>query len=815
MAAPMKFFAQATYWWVLGWSFVSLWAERLWARLWPASTVLMFFGAVACSGLIFRLGKYGHFGLLIFFLGFFILALFFMGRRFSVPRRAQVERRIEHESGLKHRPLSMLRDQPVEGASPAALKLWKKQQSKARQALLGLSVWRPRPRVGRHDKFGLRFVSMFCLALVLVIAQDRALPRLQAALKPPAIFKMPAGPQIALDIWIEPPAYTHAAPVFLATAQTGRNTAAEARVPDGSLLKIRVGGVTKAPRLFFAEKPAAAFDEAGTGTYTAEMVLTKNGLLDVRRGWWQSGLGSWQIAIIADEGPQIEILNAGAAERAALKITYTARDDYGIRHLRALIEPSPDIEAQPWHDTITFDIPFSGRQSREAEHHIENLARHPMAGMPVMLRLIATDEGGNVSESNIEKLALPERVFKNPTAAILNRERKRLIRYDDPLTYRVTTRVLLDIANRPALIKEDLRVFLGLVIAIKRLGYTPTKHSAYTVQDLLWHLAIRLEDGGLAMAREELRQALQNLNQALNDKNISEEKLQELSEEVSKKTQQYMQELAKEMRQRMEQGDGQQQQQPEISPELAQKLMEKMDMSEMEEMMRQLQHGDTREQMQAMTELMQKMLDATNPDNAMGERQQKQLENLQKMENLIQDQEKLLDQTGKMEPREESGAQADEQQRIRKELGGVMREMGENGQEVPEPFGNADQEMKQSQQQLGGDRPGGSIPHQKEALKNLQEGQDQAMQQLADQMKAGMMSGGGSGGQSGNYGEGYDPLGRENNRNPSRSDVKIPDEKERRRVQEIIQELRNRSNDWERPRHEREYIDRLLDPFSN
>ena len=43
--------------------------------------------------------------------------------------------------------------------------------------------------------------------------------------------------------------------------------------------------------------------------------------------------------------------------------------------------------------------------------------------------------------------------------------------------------------------------------------------------------------------------------------------------------------------------------------------------------------------------------------------------------------------------------------------------------------------------------------------------------------------------------------------------VKIPDEKERRRVQEIIEELRTRSNDFSRPKSEREYINRLLNQF--
>lgn len=810
----MNLLRRAAYYWTLAWSFISLLAERLWARLWAFSTVIMFFGALAAAGLVFKAGKTGHAVILALFVLFALFTLLFTGRRFRLPRRAHVERRIERESGLKHRPLAMIHDRPEPGTPDAAAKLWYAEQAAVAKLFTRLKIWRPRPRVYKQDKYGLRFAAMACLAVSLVIAQGKALDRIKAALTPPPVFQLPQT-QIAMDVWIEPPEYTHAAPVFLATAQTGRNADAEARVPAGSLLKLRVAGPKKAPHLRYNDQKIGTFAEAGPKSFTFEMPLTESGTMEIRRGWWQSPLGSWDVEIIPDGPAELKILSVDAAERAALKITYTARDDYGVQGLKAVIAPSPDVPDEPWHETIILDLPFSGKETREAEQHIVDLAEHTMAGVPVTISLTATDEAGNHAESNIEYTVLPERQFKNPSAILINNERKRLIRFSDPLTYRITAPRLASLANRPALIKEDMRVFLGLVVVIKRLIYSPHDDQIPGIRSLLWHLALRLEDGGLQLAKQELRDALQRLKQALNDKNISEEKLQELNDDVNRKTQQYMQELAKEMKQRMQQQGGDQKQ-PEISPELAQKLMEKMDMSEMKELMEQMQHGDSREQMQAMTEYMQKMLDALDPDNAMGQQDQKKLENLQKMEDLIRDQQQLMDKTGKMEPRQEAGEEAGEQGRIRKELGDVMREMGENMPEVPEQFGDADQEMRKSQQQLGGGKPDESLPHQKKALDKLQEGQEEAMQQFADQMKQMIMMGsGGKGNDTGNYGEGFDPLGREGNKNINRSDVKIPDEKERRRVQEIIQELRGRSNDWQRPREERQYIDRLLDPYSN
>lgn len=161
---------------------------------------------------------------------------------------------------------------------------------------------------------------------------------------------------------------------------------------------------------------------------------------------------------------------------------------------------------------------------------------------------------------------------------------------------------------------------------------------------------------------------------------------------------------------------------------------------------------------------------------------------------------------------------AAEQYVIRQQLGDVMRKIGENLPQLPDNFAKSDQEMKQAGESFMQGDTKGSMPHQKEALDQLQNGMDKSMQQMADQLQTTIMSFGflPQGAESG-YGQGFDPLGRNgkpDNGKPGDDYVKIPDEKERRRVQEIIEELRNRSNDYSRPKQEREYIDRLLDQFN-
>jgi len=159
-----------------------------------------------------------------------------------------------------------------------------------------------------------------------------------------------------------------------------------------------------------------------------------------------------------------------------------------------------------------------------------------------------------------------------------------------------------------------------------------------------------------------------------------------------------------------------------------------------------------------------------------------------------------------------------EQGTLRDKLGDIMRKIGEGLPQLPDNFGKADQAMRQSGQELKENDAKGSLPYQKEALDQLNGAMDKSVKQMADQLQTtllnfGFMPGGAEKG----FGQGFDPLGRNmgNTGNPNtESDIKIPDEKERRRVQEIIEELRTRSNDYSRPRQEREYIDRLLDQFN-
>lgn len=153
-----------------------------------------------------------------------------------------------------------------------------------------------------------------------------------------------------------------------------------------------------------------------------------------------------------------------------------------------------------------------------------------------------------------------------------------------------------------------------------------------------------------------------------------------------------------------------------------------------------------------------------------------------------------------------------EQEALRYVLGSLMLESSEKLGEVPEGMGKAELEMRDSSENLGLNQPKESIPHQEKAIEYLKEAQEQLQKTLTQRMQ--QMTGLGF-----SRGQKYDPLGRpyggdqEGNGPHHGSQVKIPDEAEKKRVEEILKELRRRSGEMDRPPQEREYYRRLLRQF--
>jgi hypothetical protein len=196
------------------------------------------------------------------------------------------------------------------------------------------------------------------------------------------------------------------------------------------------------------------------------------------------------------------------------------------------------------------------------------------------------------------------------------------------------------------------------------------------------------------------------------------------------------------------------------------------------------------------------------------------------MDSMMQRQQELLDRSFERsqrggQPSEQREGQARRenlqdslsQEQLRRELGEMMRRLGEALGEIPRPLGRAEQSMRDARDALQANRSQDAVGPQTRTIDQLQQGMqamaERFMEQMGNAARRGM-------GQVGSRpGRGRDPFGRETGEGglEALEGVEIPDQSEVRRSRHILDELRRRRGERQRPPLELDYIDRLLRQF--
>ncbi|MBP2232004.1 uncharacterized protein (TIGR02302 family) [Azospirillum agricola] len=853
-----------------------LW-ERLGPALWAPLTILGVFLALALFNLLPHLPGWLHAALLVLLAGAFALAVVAGVRRLRLPDEGDARRRLERDSGIPHRPLTALRDRPS-GNDPLAEALWRLHQERTRAAMRRLRVAWPEATVPAHDRFALRALVILLLVVAGAAGWGDWRPRLMAALSP----RFDGGPATAvatLDLWVTPPDYTGLPPVFLKAGATVNAPADQpVPVPSGSQVMARVSGGGGVPTLEAGDR-SAGFETVDATTFQIQQPITAGSRIAVTQGG--RTLGSWPVRVVPDSPPIVAHANPPTAgERGALRLDYAARDDYGLTEVKAQIRPAVPApasapgpnEAAPGaapapatpsalppalRNAPPLDLPLAlpGLRPKDARNTaFHDLTAHPWAGLPVTVRLIVTDGAGQTGQSEDAPIVLPERVFNHPVARAIVEQRRIFTR--QPAESRTdVARALADISARPGQYGQDLVAFLALRTAVARLMLDDSAESVPALQQLLWETALRIEDGGLSLAERDLRDAERRLSEAL-DKNASDEELNRLMDELQAALDKFMDAMEQRMMEALQRGE----QIPTIPPEMADRMTDRNDLQQMLDRMREMAQTGSRDAARQMLSQLQQMLESMR-NGAMAQSGQQNNQNdawrmMQDLQKLTQQQQQLLDQSfrqaqdpsqqqgqpGQQSPRgrQQPGQQgqrnnqgnmagsptlqkqAEQQEALRRQLGELMRRMGEqSGGEIPRPLGRAERAMRDAAQALQQGSPGAAVPSQTQAMDELQQSMQSMAEQLANQMMMGQgpaMMGQQQPGQQGQgqrQGRGRDPLGRR----PSgygmqdSNDVKIPEQSELQRAREILDELRRRSGQYNRPQPEREYIDRLLKQF--
>lgn len=526
-----------------------------------------------------------------------------------------------------------------------------------------------------------------------------------------------------------------------------------------------------------------------------------------------------------------------------------------------------DKNAEP---PIVLELPVPGVSVAKAHSvSFHDLTAHVWAGMEVEVVLTAEDGLGQKGISDKMRVLLPKREFFNPVAQAIIAAREALTRYPGKKEEIAIT--LLRLAARPKAYHHDVVVFLGLKTAHDRLRLDRTKSQIRGTQALLWRLALRVEDGALSDAERNLRQVQKELEEALS-KNASEEEIKKLLDRLQRAMDEYFKAIAEDMKKHPEKYANSRQ-----IPSEQMMRMDRQDLQSMlDKLRRSAETGAkdaARQLLSQLRNMMENLRIGKAPQPNQGPHPADKL--MGALEDLIKQQQQLLDQTFRKsqqgqyrgrnrgedgprmgpsigerlgQPRQNRpdqqgqqgrqgqgqqgqrrqgqqgqlgqgkqgkggfGTEAERQEALRRGLGAIMDQLGEMTGNVPQAMGEAELSMRNATRNLRKGAPGPATDSQAKALDKLRSGMKQAMQQLMKRFggQPGMVPG-----RRQARRDGRDPLGRntEGNGRAWGSDVKVPDESELQRAREILDELRKRAGEHERPKKEREYIDRLLPRF--
>jgi len=331
-----------------------------------------------------------HASVLLVFGAAFVVTLAAAFRKLFVPDFFAARRRIEQASGLQHRPLQTLADRPSGPLDPQAAGLWQVHLRRMEAATRRLRIGIPHAGLAAHDPWGLRALLAMLLLIGAVDAGTDWRDRLIRAVAP-TVARGPAAIAASLDIWVTPPEYTGLAPQFL------RPEMAETiRIPTGSTLLAQVHGGQSVPNLM-VDGDSRDFEVVDKQNYRASATVTGGTQLKVTQAG--TTLGGWPIEIIPDHPPKIAFAKPPeGTTHAALRIDYQASDDYGVEAVKAVVRREggePD-------ETIELEAPLPGLHLKEAQAtSYHDLSPHPWAGLPVEIRLVATDALGQTGNSSI------------------------------------------------------------------------------------------------------------------------------------------------------------------------------------------------------------------------------------------------------------------------------------------------------------------------------------------------------------------------------------------------------------------------------
>ena len=777
---------------------------------------------------------------------------------FAWPQMEDLARRVEEDSGISARPHEALLDTPPTD-DPIALQVWHEHQARMARRLESARARRPKAAWASYDRWAFRGSLTLALCVSWFLAGPMARDRLGEAFSLTPI--QVSGLDVSVDAWIDPPAYTGRAPIFL-SAETRT-----VEVPAGSTFIARVAGSRRAPALTrrdSAGSERATASSIGDTVWDTRLAIADDANIRLAAGPTRQ---TWTLTVIPDHAPVVRLLAVPDANSSGeLDLQFSVVDDYGATAYGLELRSETDPDAQ-WE---RIEITPAGITTLDTENGIRTLletAQHRLAGSRVTIRIVADDAGGNSGRSPELGITLPHRIFLDALARAVAEQRRTVLSADQayaplperPVLYaediapgmayladeperrierapeglQFAARALNAITDAPTHFFDDAVVYLGLRTIVQRLRRSREQSDLVGLEGDLWQIALRAELGSLADAEAALRAAERALMEAM-ARGADETELAALFDAFQEAMDNYMAAMAAEAARSGETADSQAQ---------------SLDTAALQAMLDALREaaelGDTadaRQALQQLSELLRNM--QMQMGQGSGESEQSDpiseaiQDALEELGDVIGSQRDLQDQTFGLGQEQQSGGQSQPQsgsqtgqqdgnapQSLAENQNGggasaqslgamqdaLAQQLGQAQQSLPEggseSLAQAGEAMRAAADALGAGDAAAALEAQDEALAELRAGAEQLAQELLERMQDAQ-------GEAGQGEEQRDPLGR-----PSEgafadgSGVEIPDEMARARARSILEELRRRAAEAGRPQDELDYIERLLDRF--